>query len=83
MLEQIAAGAGAGITIALAGWGKSKGEKFDFTKFGTTIVIGAVGGAIASVTKIEIDLAITYAASLGFTALVENGLKALKRRIWG
>ena len=82
-MNQILIGIGAGISLALTGFGKSKGESFDWTKFGTTIVIGAISGIVYSVLNIPLNDVNSYLTQLGVVELVERGIKTIWRRFLG
>lgn len=81
MLEQIGSGIAAGITFALSGFFKSKGEPFDYTRFGATIALGAGIGVIYGIAGIPFDVTMSYATQLGAIAIIENALKAIWRRL--
>lgn len=74
-------GALAGISYGLTGYGKSPGEKMDYEKLALTVILGAGVGAASEFLPYSMDEMSAYATTLGFTALIENGVKAAKRRI--
>jgi len=71
----------AGLTYALSGYLKTVGEKWDWLKFFTTVVIGIVTGAVVAYSDWELDMAYNFIISLGAIAIVENILKAIWRKI--
>ena len=79
VVEQILSGIGAGITYALTGWGKAKGEDFDWSKFLTTCSVGAIAGALAIINNMDIPT--SYAMGLAFTPIVDNLIKIFFNRI--
>lgn len=81
-ITQILIGAGAGVTYGLTGFAKSEGEQIDWVKLGTTVIIGAAAGAVGAVAKWELPVAYDFMISAGAVAIIENALKALKRKIW-
>lgn len=83
MLEQIFTGIGAGITLALTGFAKSSGEKFNHIRFGATIILGGIVGLGYGVANIPLDTGMSYATQVGAIILIENILKAIKRRLFG
>lgn len=78
----ILTGIGAGVTYGLTTFAKKEGQKFDWLKFGTTIVIGAGAGAGMGLLGMELEVAYTYAIQLGAVPVVENVLKWLYRKVW-
>lgn len=80
-LITIAYAIGGGITYSLIAFGKSTGEKFDWLKFLTTVVIGVAVGIAVVVTKMDYGTASDYVVGLGIVPLIENLGKAIWRRI--
>lgn len=80
IIGRAAFGAAAGVTYAFTGYVKSSGEPMDWFKFAKTGVLGAVVGVATEFLPITMDEGLTYMTSLGFTPVIENGLKALFRR---
>ena len=80
-LSMIFAGVGAGVTLALTGFAKKEGKKFDFKKFGATVITGAGVGIIAQVGGVDMSTTYEYAMSMGIIPVVENLIKAVYRRI--
>ena len=72
VFSAIIAGIGAGITYALTGFAKSQGESFDWLKFGTTVVIGALAGLGISLLNWDVATGYTYLLSLGIAPVVQN-----------
>ena len=83
MFEKFLTGIVAGISAALFGWGKSKGEDFDGYKFGATIVIGLLAGIASELVNMPIDNALGWFATTGMIYYIETGLKTLFRRVLG
>ncbi len=81
-IMQIIVGAGAGITYSLSSFVKKKDQKFDWKKFGTTIVIGAAAGAGQGVLNMPIEGSYSYLVSLGAVPVVENAMKIFWRKLW-
>lgn len=79
----IISGIGAGVTYALTGWGKKEGQKFDYVKFGTTVIIGGISGLVFSLTNMPLDATMTYLTNLGIVPVTENLLKIIWRKILG
>lgn len=82
MFEKFLTGIGAGVSFALLGLGKSKGEGFDWSKFTTTLIIGAVAGGISEFIQLPIPVAVDYLINMGLVVFIENGLKTLWRRLF-
>lgn len=72
-------GALSGIGYAVLGYLKS-GEDFDEQKFVTTIVIGAVVGAVAAYYGLDYNTAYDWLLTVGAVAVVEILVKALWKR---
>lgn len=72
VLATIIAGIGAGVTYALTGFAKSTGEAFDWLKFGTTVVIGALAGVGIAVLQWDVATGYAYLLSLGIAPVVQN-----------
>jgi hypothetical protein len=83
MFEQILIGIGAGVSVALAGFAKSEGESFDFTRFGVTALLGLAAGIVSGVVGAEVNNVYLYLVNAGGVALVENIFKAIKIRLFG
>ena len=60
---------------------KAKGEKFDWKKFGSTVIIGAVFGAIAGFTGQEYGVIETSSYAAMATIIIENGWKWFWRKV--
>ena len=71
----------AGITFAVTGYWKSKGEEIDWTKFFTTVLLGLGIGVVYYFTGIEFGLGLTYLTQLGAVPIIENLLKSVWRRL--
>lgn len=89
VLTSFAVNVGTTAGYAYAGYQKS-GQAFDKAKFGTTLAIAAIVAGIFSVTNVgqkiseaEYALLLTSIGTLGITAIVETGIKALLKRIGG
>ena len=72
---------------SIAGEGEDP-EPFDMVKFGGTVIIGVgVGVALANtgvqVTDSAIQNGLMIGTTMGFTALIENGIRGLYRAITG
>lgn len=80
-INLVLAGIGAGITYSLTAYAKKEGQKFDYAKFGTTIIIGALAGLGTSLMNVDISTAHAYLINLGIVPIVENGLKTLYRKV--
>jgi len=80
-VSMIFAGVSAGVTLALTGFAKKEGKKFDYKKFGATIITGAGVGIIAPFSGMEMSTTYEYAISMGIIPVVENLLKAIYRRL--
>ena len=83
MFEKFLTGIIAGISAALFGWGKSKGEDFDGFKFGATILIGLIAGIFSELMNVPIDNFLGWLAASGGIYYIETGLKTLFRRVFG
>jgi hypothetical protein len=81
LLVRAATGAFAGITFAFTGIGKSPGEAVDWFKMTKTGILGAIVGIGSEFTGMPMISLQTYLLDAGVTALIENGLKALWRRV--
>jgi len=87
-LVQVGVGIMSGFFVAGAGYLKSYDsvgvkEKIDGIKFLKTVILGAIVGGSASVTGMTPEAIMALPAYVGITAIVENGLKAIYRKIWG
>lgn len=80
-IAKVGIGLVSGVSIALAGFAKNKGEELDIVKFGTTVAIGAVVGLLNGLTGLPVNMGIDYLANAGVTTLIENLFKAGKRRL--
>lgn len=88
-MEEILYNAGIGAVascfIAGAGYFKSidatKPEGFDAVKFLKTVILGAAVGGIATATGLQPDLITALPMYAGVTAVLENALKGLFRRL--
>jgi len=73
----------AAIVFALSGYLKSaKDEEFDATKFGATILVGALVGVVLYVKGAAITeeaVATQFAAYAGIVVILQNGIKAVMR----
>ena len=73
----------AAIVFALSGYLKSaKDEEFDATKFGATILVGALVGVVLYVKGAAITeeaVATQFAAYAGIVVILENALKTVVR----
>jgi len=81
-MYQILTGVAAGIMYSLTGFAKQKGEKFDLEKFSYTVILGAVigvGGMLYNLPFAEVE---TIAINIGAVALIENIIKAIKRKFF-
>lgn len=80
-LNLVALGALTGSIYAVLGWLKSK-RPFNARKFGQTVALGAVVGALAPFAGIEVNEATveTYASITGLIVLVQTILQGLWRR---
>lgn len=92
LIADIAIGAAAGMIYGGAAYFKKREgdnpEPFDMVKFGGTVIIGAaVGVALANtgvqVTDSAIQNGLMIGTTMGFTALIENGIRGLYRAITG
>ncbi|MFA5693634.1 MAG: hypothetical protein WC907_08455 [Acholeplasmataceae bacterium] len=92
ILADIAIGAAAGAIYGGAAYFKKREgenpEPFDMVKFGGTVIIGVgVGVALANtgvqVTDSAIQNGLMIGTTMGFTALIENGIRGLYRAITG
>lgn len=82
MYEQIIFAIVGAVAYGVAGYLKNTPlESFDLQKFATTIVIGAAIGGIEVYYNINYDAAAQMALAAGLTAIVENVIKAIFRRI--
>lgn len=71
----------AGLSYAMTGWAKNKGEEFDTVKFGSTILIGAISGIVMAVTQWDISVSYTFLINLGIVPIAENLIKMIRRKI--
>jgi hypothetical protein len=55
-------------------------EEFDYVKFGTTIVIGAIVGVVMSVFHVTYDVATTWLTTIGIVVIVEKLIKSLYQK---
>ncbi len=74
---------GAGVTYSLTAFGKKKDQDFDWSKFGTTIAIGAVAGVVMSLLNLPIGASYEYLVALGAIPVVENLIKIVSRKVMG
>jgi len=80
---QIVTGVGAGITYAMTGFGKNAGQEMDWTKFFSTVGLGAGVGIIYTLTGTPFDIGMSYLTQLGIVPVLENCIKTLLRRVFG
>lgn len=81
MYETILTGIGAGLTYGLSSFAKKEGQEFDWSKFGTTMIIGAGAGVSMALLNQPIDVAYAYLINLGAVPVVENFIKIVYRKI--
>ncbi len=82
MYEKIVQGAIAGLAYALVGYGKkTKMPDFKWPRVASSLVLGAVAGAIAGFSGTEIGVTYTMLLSAGFAGMAENFIKLIYRRI--
>jgi len=79
----ILAGVGAGVTFSLSAYFKKKDQDFQWGKFGSTLVVGAIAGAVSGFLDMPVGAGYDYVASLGLTPLIENGFKIVTRKVFG
>lgn len=77
----IISGIAAGVTYSLTSYAKKKDQPFDWSKFVTTLTIGAVAGISMGFLNMPIELAHAYIINLGAVPLIENIIKIIKRKI--
>lgn len=82
LLTKVLVGVGSGITVALTGYAKSKGEEPDYVKAGATIVVGALVGLVNGLLGVPVNYGLDYAGNMGATVVVENLIKAVWRRVF-
>jgi hypothetical protein len=83
MIDRLILGIFAGATFAILGFGKHrKEEKFNYEKFITTVVVGAFAGMISVFIEIQMNYFYWYVLDIGIVAVIEYGLKTIKRRLW-
>jgi hypothetical protein len=80
-LQNIAGGAFSGAVAAGFGYAKNRGQNFSKTEFSVSVLTGAVVGGAGSFLGVTYDNAETYLASIGALTLVQQGAKALLRRV--
>lgn len=80
-LADIAKGLGAGAIAAAIGYMKSQGEKFDFAKFGKTVVFGGIVGIIAAWKGTNMDEAEKWAAMVGVSLAFSFVWDAFARKV--
>ncbi len=73
---------GAGITYSLSSYAKKKDQDFDWSKFWTTIAIGACAGVVMSFLNLPIDASYEYLVALGAIPVVENAIKIVSRKVF-
>ena len=80
-LNLVAYGAAVGAIYATLGWLKSK-KPFIPSKFGKTVLLGAIVGALAPFAGIEVNEATmeSYASITGLTVIIQSILQGLARR---
>ena len=83
ILARAGVGALAGFTYGFTGYAKSAGEEMDWLKFAKTGILGAIVGVGSEFSGLSMDTVEIYAVSMGFTAVIENALKAVWRKIFG
>ena len=84
LIDAILEGAATGIIIALMGYVKKMSEegelpKFNSAKFASTVIIGAIAGAVARIYGLSYDTATNMLVTAGIVTLVEYSVKALFR----
>ena len=80
-IEKVLMGALAGATYGLTVYSKKENAEFNYKKFGTTVVLGAFAGIINSVMDTPMEAAYEFGISIGVVTIVENGAKAIYRKI--
>ena len=82
MYEQIIYAVVGAVAYGVAGYLKNTPlETFDLQKFASTVIIGLAIGGISVYYNINYDAAAQMALSAGLTAIVENIIKAIFRRV--
>lgn len=83
VLAEIIQAAGASAIYAASGFLRKKRDdrEFNWQKFAHTVIIGAIVGGFISYTGATPDVAMLMLESVGITALVQNGLKIIWRRL--
>jgi len=86
MLEGILAGIVGGVSWSLMGYFKSKKksgkiEQFNEVKFGKSILIGLAVGVSYEYFGVPYDMTVQGMLAFGAVGAIENGLKALFRRL--
>ena len=74
------AGAINGVAIAGLGYLKTKKETFSMSKFGETVIIGAIVGAGSGVTGLNYADSDAWFQSSGLIVVVDWALKAIVRK---
>jgi hypothetical protein len=80
-ISGVISGVLAGVVYGLSTFAKKEGQDFDWKKFGTTLIIGAVAGAGTGIMNMPIDATYMYMVNLGAVGIVENALKILYRKL--
>ena len=70
----------AGLSYALTGFGKSKGEAIDWKKLTVSVLVGCGAGVVSGLAGWEMEMSVQFLTSAGITVLVENLVKTLWRR---
>ena len=81
MIEQIIHGSIGGLAVAITGAGKSK-KKFQWSKFGSSIVVATIVGGLAASQGIDYGLLANSGLAAGIAVIVENAGKILKRKAY-
>ena len=83
VLAQIIQAAGASAIYAASGFLRKKRDdrEFNWQKFAHTVIIGAIVGGFISYTGATPDMAMLMLESVGLTALIQNLIKMVARRI--
>ena len=77
----VLSGAGAGVAYALSVYSKKEGQPWDWQKFLVTVGFGAVVGIGGVVYDLPLDRAYEFGVQIGAVVVVENLLKAAKRKL--
>lgn len=84
MIEAILVAVVVSAGYALLGYAKNVGTDFDLEKYGATVILGTIIGVILYSSGTPITEAVVVelmAVHVGLLCIIENGLKALYRRV--